>query len=251
MIFTNTLYNTLCFISTMVIIILKPDNIKLTFDQFGRLPVLFAMVNDLATDTDATLTVIVPDNMSASDILEYSSYEDADEYALSGIPARAEVARRTLDWCGIDMGTLRTPKELREEIKLAKLEVVKVAHLDCIEFENSDCSHFVACDFDFSTMHESWKDWNIKTMDDVIELWKLGPLGKEVPFQKRYTLLCGLFETDLVNIASSKAKGITVGKRVHIGGMGPGCEDDFYPLTVIRDAHGCKRIPHNFNEISL
>ena len=106
----------------MPTIILIPDKIELTDDQFVRLPVLASMVSVIATDETDSVNVTVPDSMSASDILEYSRYEDAaTDFALSGIPARAKIERLTLDWCGVDVSTLKTPRELREELQLEKL----------------------------------------------------------------------------------------------------------------------------------
>ncbi len=223
-----------------------PDNIELTDDQFGRLPVLAAMVKDIVSEEQqahqmtATLSVTVPDDMSASDILEYSSYEDAAvDYALSGNLERDEITRRTLDWCGIDMSLLLTPRELRfqlqqekQNVERLKLELFKVAHLDCIEFVNTrlgGCSHFVASDFDVSLMDEEWK---VKTMDDIIERWKQGP-SFEVDGQTRYDLLYGMADTDECNMDKGITKG---GKRVFINTE---CLD---AIMVVRDAHGCKRV---------
>lgn len=96
-----------------------PSEIELSEDQIGRLPVLAAMVEDLKCNNEK-INITVPTDMCASYIVEYSSYDDAADYVLSSLPKNAEVARHTLDWCGIDTSTLQTPRELREKLQQQK-----------------------------------------------------------------------------------------------------------------------------------
>jgi hypothetical protein len=218
-------------------VVLMPDCIELSKDQFHRLPVLFALVCDLsdhvtnhatATDFDVSdasfekinVNVNVPCDMSASDIFEYASYEDATDFVLSSNPVKAAIARRTLDWCGVDVSTLYTHRELREELHLEKQKVqqheqalLKAAHIDCIEFKDDLGSSFVALDFDLCLPHGGLRH----TMDDIIDRWNQAQDGFT-----RHDLLSLISKTDEYNILL----GITKGKRVFIGHSG--VTDDGY-----------------------
>ena len=207
----------------MACIILN-DDIVLSETHIGRLPVFTAMMLDI--ETREQINVLVSEDMSAPDILRYASCKEDIDYVLPS--SHTDVVRRTLDWCGVDIGDLRTPRELHEELrdKTVQLEKQKtamsdVAHLDYVEFV---CpiypSIFVWNQFDFTKCTKN--NFNVKTMDELITSWKTD-INAAVLLTKTYRDN-NSYKSDRSIISISKL-------------------DELYKvISAIRDMHGCQRV---------
>ena len=224
--------NHIAFTTIMASIILN-DDIVLTETQIDRLPVFAAMIQDMSIDThNEPINVIVPDGMSAPDIFKYASCKEDNDYVLPG--SHTDVARRTLDWCGVDVGDLRTPRELHEELqdKTVQLEKQKtamsdVAYLDYVEFVcpgPSRTSFFLANNFDFTKFAKC--KFNVKNMDELVTSWRTDA--------KAPVLLTEVYWDQKMHNHHDKSI-IAMQHYTHFGTV----PDELYKvISVIRNMHG-------------
>ena len=232
--------------------IILNDDIVLTETHIGRLPVFAAMIQDieswkdiqdLSIDThNEPINVLVSEDMSAPDIFKYASCKEDNDYVLPG--SHTDVARRTLDWCGVDVCDLRTPRELRAELqdKTAQLEQHKtaltdVAHLDYVEFvcpkfhtgpsesePRSSSSFFFANNFDFTKFAKS--KFNVKNMDELVTSWRTDA--------KAPVLLTEVYWDQKMHNHHDKSI-IAMQHYTHFGTV----PDELYKvISVIRNMHG-------------
>lgn len=129
----------------MALFTLLPDNIAITVEQLGRLPVL----KDLYDLTEYT-TVTVPDGMLCSVIAEYAACEAVEDFVLYGNTSSVvEAQKRTLDWCGVDITKMYTVRELKCQLRVLQEGVSKtyqllerVDHLGMCRSDRSMMEHF-------------------------------------------------------------------------------------------------------------
>ena len=207
--------------------IILNDDITLTKTQIDRLPVFASMIEDIQDLKmhNEPINVIVSEDMSAPDILKYASCKEDVDYVLPTDPY-ACVARRTLDWCGVDVSDLMTPRELRMQLEQHKVALFEVAHLDCIEFvySDKDMSFYVSNKFDFTNIDAKW---NIKNMDELVARW--------LEDDATYLLMRNLF------VDHRGLTHLTIFDKWHFTDFG--IPDEMYKtICIIRDLYGCKRI---------
>jgi hypothetical protein len=101
-------------------IVLMPGGIVVPVGQLDRLPVLERLVEEFGGGPQP-LEVTVPEDMvGVVGVVAEFLRREPDEFVLDGDPDVAAVQRRLLDWLGVDVGVLRTARELREEIRVLK-----------------------------------------------------------------------------------------------------------------------------------
>ena len=209
--------------------IILNDDIVLSESQIRRLPVFASMIQDL--NTQEPINVLVSDDKSASDISRYASCKDNMDYVL---PADADVARHTLDWCGVDVSDLRTPRELRAELhdKTVQLEQQKtaltdVAYLDYVEFVcPTRVSIFVSKQFDF-TKFANCNHVNVKNMEDLVASWQT----EQAPAALTETFWNMKMRKDTSMVAMQ-----------HFTHFGTVSDELYKVISVIRNMHGCQKV---------
>jgi hypothetical protein len=99
------------------------DGVLLSDEQLQRLPVLSEMAGEIyESSIEKCVKVCVPYGMSGESIIEYASCKDPTDFALSPFGEKADITRRTLDWCGVEIHNVKTPREIRKQLELIQLE---------------------------------------------------------------------------------------------------------------------------------
>ncbi len=88
----------------------------MSYADLSYFPVLHNLCNDVAGES--SLKIELPDGLNAGIIMEYAKW--GPDCVLNNDTVIADVERRTLDWCGVDVTSLQSGLSLRRDIAQLK-----------------------------------------------------------------------------------------------------------------------------------